>query len=392
MNILRFDSVGGAAGDMILAALLDLGADLKPISDSLTSFVPENLRIEVTPSESHGLRGCRLQIIVDDVPHPHRTFADIQTLIESADLDATVRDQSLAVFGRLAQAEGSVHGKPASEVHFHEVGALDSIIDIVGCCLALKQLNVDAVSVGPLPLGCGTLECRHGTYPVPAPATMELIKGLETVQTDIHQELVTPTGAALLAEWQTPDFHFSGGRCSRSGYGLGTRDIPGRAGAIRASLYESSDATENTDRCLVLESNIDDMAPELAGALAEQLRAAGALDVFTTAAQMKKQRPGILLTVLAHPADRSRLLDIVFRGSTTFGVREYAVQRTILVRRFESVQTPYGDVQVKIGTWRGEDVTRSPEIDDCIRLAEEANISIRTVYELAKNVSHRNVE
>ena len=386
MKILQFDSIGGASGDMILGALFELGIEPSRLQAALSSLVPEAFEIRAGPFGSHGLHGTRVEISIPHHghSHEHRTFKDIAAIIDAGDLPDRVKKQSKSVFLKLAGAEALIHGTTADTVHFHEVGAVDSIVDIVGCCLAKEWLEIDQVLVGPLPAGHGTIQCAHGIYPSPAPAVVELLKGHPLVQIDEPFELVTPTGAALLTEWKTLDTLPAGSRIVKAGYSFGHRALNTRPNVLRAILLETASTSESIgDTCLVLESNIDDTNPELLGALALKLFGAGALDVFTTAAQMKKQRPGTLLTVLCKPDQRARLLDLIFKESTTFGVREYPVSRTVLSRRLVGVQTEFGEVQVKVGIWQGSEVTFAPEMDDCIRAAERRNIPVRQVYEAA---------
>jgi len=238
------------------------------------------------------------------------------------------------------------------------------------------------VAVAPLPIGCGTGECAHGIYPTPAPATAWLLRDSAVVQTDEPFELVTPTGAALLTTWRSLALVPPGSRLVQIGYGFGHRTLNGRPNVLRAMLFEPPVESEG-DSCLVLECHVDDTTPELIGQFTEKALAAGALDVYTTGVQMKKQRPGTLVTILCRLDDREAVLDLLFRETTTFGVRESVSQRTTLKRRMETVETPFGPVRVKVGTWRGDDVTVAPEMDDCIRLASEAGVSTRSVYEAA---------
>jgi len=303
-------------------------------------------------------------------------------------LPDAVKEASVRVFTRIAEVEARMHATTVDRIHFHEVGALDSIVDIAGCCLALHRLGVDGVIVGPLPQGRGTIRCAHGVYPNPAPATVELLKGMAVVQTEEPHELVTPTGAALLAAWKTMAAAPDGATVAKVGYGLGQRELAHRPNLLRAVLLEVDPQPRAAATAgLVLERNLDDVTPELIGALTQRLLAAGALEVFTTAAQMKKQRPGVLLTVLCTGAERETMLDLIFRESTTFGVREYAVQRTVLERRRVEVATPFGAVEVKIGAWRGEDVTWAPEMDDCVLRAQERGVPVRRVYESAQQAA-----
>jgi len=390
MKTLRFDSVGGASGDMILAALTAAGADLDTVRSRLASLKLEPFKIVKEQVADHGLQGIRIRVAVPEHDHaPHRLLKDIRKLIEDGDLSDRVKAQSTAVFERLGEAEARVHNATPETIHFHEVAGTDSIVDIVGACAALESVGVDAVRVGPLPVGCGTTRFSHGVMPVPVPATVELLKGHPIVQTEERGELVTPTGAALLTAWR----NMCGGdgreqaAIEASGNGFGHRKLQGRPNLLRATVLDDAVGSGTSDRCLVLECNVDDTVPELIGSLCVKLLEAGALDVFTTAVQMKKQRPGTLLTVLARSEDRSRLIDAVFAECTTFGIREYEVSRSTLDRRHEEADTPYGKVRVKVGSWKGRDITRAPEYEDCVRRAEEHKVPVRTVYEAASRAS-----
>lgn len=396
MKHLHFDSVGGASGDMILAALLDLGVNRDELQGQLTGLKMEPFDIEAHPSGDHGMRGTQVDVYLDSHAHshgkeghshaqphvPHRGLSDIRSLIEKSDLPTAVKANSLRVFRRLAEAEAFVHGTTPEQVHFHEVGAVDAIVDIVGVCLGLEMLGVTGISVSPLPLGHGTIKCAHGVLPVPAPATVELLKGFPVASADEPFELVTPTGAALLTTLKTAEAFPVGSRILKIGQAFGHHALRGRPNLLRSLLMETS-ADLSRDACLVLECNLDDLTPELTGNLQNRLFGAGALDVFLTSVQMKKQRPGILVTVLCRPEQRDALLDTIFRESTTFGVREYSVQRTTLERRHEEVETKYGRVRVKIGRWQGADITVAPEYDDCQHAAERAGVSVRMVYDAA---------
>ena len=402
MNALHFQGIGGASGDMILAALLDLGASPDGLRAVLQRLPIGPVSIEAAPAGSHGLHGLRLEVRLPESPNPHptaagvahshgpvapahehRTFRDLREMLVHSDLPAAVRDRSIRVFSRLAEAEGRVHGIPAEDVQFHEVGATDSIVDIAGACWALDALGVERVSFDPLPLGSGTVQCAHGIYPVPAPAVVELLRGLPTAGAGEAGEMVTPTGAALLAEWRT-DAECPPGRMIRCGLGFGHRAWPSRPNVLRAMLLETSGSpAPGRDEIVSLETHLDDVTPEIIGALAGRLMTAGAADVTTSPLQMKKQRPGVLLTVLCAPDRRETMLDLLFRESGTFGVRESLMRRTVLPRRMETVSTAYGGVRVKIGNWRGEEVVRKPEFDDCVRLAAAAGVPVKTVWTAA---------
>jgi uncharacterized protein (TIGR00299 family) protein len=388
---LHFDSTGGASGDMILAALADLGVPMEAVHQGLSSLDIGPFSIEADSCESRHLRGTRVSVHAPEHHHdakhghhhPHRTFKDIRVMIQDSQVPASVQKQAVAAFEVLAIAEGHIHGVAPDEVHFHEIGAVDSIVDMVGGCLALHLLDVAGVSVGPLPLGHGIIHCAHGEYPSPAPATMSILAGMPVESIDEPFELVTPTGAALLKTLKTADQIPAGSRILKIGYGFGHRELNHRPNLLRATLYETPDMQPAADECLVLECNIDDTTPELIGSLLINLMETGALDAFTTAIQMKKQRPGVLLTVLCKPDNKAELLDLIFRESSTFGVREYNTRRTILDRVMIEVSTPFGPVHAKIGRWKGQIVTRAPEMDDCILRAKEKKVSVRAVYEAA---------
>ncbi len=388
MKLLRFDSIGGASGNMILGALLGLGVDQDALTALLRTLPIEAFKLEISQVIRFGQSGLHVNVVVADEHHPHRGLSDIRNLIAQGDLGARTRALALATFQTLAEAEAFVHGTTPEAVHFHEVGAMDAIVDIVGCCACLELLDIGAVHCSALPVGTGTVEAAHGVLPLPVPATAVLLKDSVVTPTLLPFELVTPTGAALLTTWQAM---LPGGVGERGVFravatGFGTRELPDRPNALRAMLLESvvaSPAETAGAMCRVLECNVDDMSPELVGSLYERLLSAGALDVFTTPVQMKKQRPGVLLTVLCSEDRRESLLEIIFTESTTFGVREYPVSRSTLEREVVPVKTPYGTVRVKVGRWKGRVVTRAPEYEDCVAAAEAHGAPVKVVYEVA---------
>ena len=407
---IRFDSVGGASGDMILSALAALGADIPAIEKIINAFFPGHLHFHTDLASAAGLNGLRVMVQAEhhhhhddsewpDVPahetkhahtHAHRGLVEIEHLLSHAPLSDASRAMALSVFRKLAEAEAKIHGKTPETVHFHEVGAWDSIADIVGACLALEQLGACGVSCGPLPAGTGTIRCAHGEMPNPAPATLELLAGMTMTQTTEPFELVTPTGAALLRVWTHTLAPFpEEATVIRSAFGFGSRTLNGRPNVLRATLLTESAATATpiAPTCadlLVLETNLDDCNPEWLGALASDLLGRGASDVWFTPVIMKKGRPGTVLSVLADAACAESLRERIFRSTTSFGIRFYPVQRETLARRFENVRTPWGDVPVKIGTLHGEDITASPEHDACAILAKANSVTPRLVYETAK--------
>ncbi len=394
---LHFESIGGASGDMILGALVGLGVSVEELNEELKSLNVDPFEIVVDEIVEQGMSGVRGKVVLHDHHHHHdhdhdhdhdhghhhgRHLSTIQKLIEESALPAGAKTRAAEVFQKIGEAEAAIHGVDIEKIHFHEVGSMDSIVDIVGCCLALEKLGVDAVSIRDLPQGHGTIECAHGTYPNPAPATLRILEGFPVQDVDEPFELVTPTGAALVASWRTAEAPASGSRAVKTAYSFGHRQLNGRPNLLRATLYESAE-DQTADEVLVLECNLDDTTPELVGCLFDKLLEDGALDVFTTPVQMKKQRAGILLTVLCLSEDRGKMIDLIFSESTTFGIRERLEKRTVLERGFQTVETPYGDVRIKIGKRGGEVVTASPEIEDCRKCAAESGVPVRNVYDSA---------
>jgi hypothetical protein len=398
---IRFDSVGGASGDMILSALAAIGADMHAIETAVNAFFPEQLHLQCEAASASGLNGLRVGVEVKSeklkgksgewqhahhhAEHHHHGLKEIEALITTSPLSEATQERAIAVFRVLAEAEAKIHHTTRELVHFHEVGAWDSIADIVGACLALEQLGVCGISCGPLPAGVGTISCSHGEMPNPAPATQELLAGMRVIQTDEPFELVTPTAAALLSVWtrtleQVPEETV----IEKNGFGFGQRTLNHRPNVLRATLMApplSALCPLTSDQALlVLEANLDDCNPEWIASLVPVLLELGALDVWQTPIMMKKGRAGILLSVLAPEERAASLRERIFKGTTTFGIRYYPVQREILERRVEQVKTPYGEVPVKHGIYKGEVITRSPEHDACEALAKAHGVTVRQVW------------
>ena len=400
MKYLYFDSIGGASGDMLLSAFADLGMSMAEVERDVSALPIGAFHIEAQSATDHGLRGTRVSVQIPDSPdHSHHHghaghhghgLADMERIISAGThLPEPVRQQAMEVFRRIAAAEARAHGTTPDQVHFHEVGAVDSLVDIVGNCLTLHRLGIDAVAVAPLPMGQGTITCDHGVYPSPAPATVELLRGFPISATDEPFELVTPTGAALLTTWKSIDRIPEGARLQGIGCGLGHHALHHRPNLLRAMVFTAEPASPvPADTCLVLECNLDDTTAELMGLLSTRLMDSGALDVFFTSIHMKKNRPGVLLSVLCEPLKKDILLDLIFRESTTLGVREYETRRTVLDRRMTGVTTPYGTIAVKVGTWKGQAVTWAPEMEDCVRAAHQHGKPVREVYEAAFAEAH----
>ena len=392
-RILQLESIGGASGDMLLGALVGLGVSVEMLNKTLKGLQVDPFEIVVNDVVVQGMSGIQTRVVLEEKivkkhhnhshDHDHgRHLSTILKLIEESMLPDSVKEEATAVFQRIGEAEAAIHGINIQEIHFHEVGAMDSIVDIVGCCLAKYELNLDKVVIRSLPAGYGTIECAHGVYPNPAPATVRILESFPVETVDEPFELVTPTGAALISEWRTGAVPPVGASAIKSVYSFGHRTLANRPNLLRATLFEIS-ADVPATACEVLECNLDDMSPELIGILTQRLFSKGALDVTTQAIMMKKQRPGVLLQVVCELDDRESLIDVIFRESSTFGVRFYPVERAVLSRSFESVETKYGVVQMKVGSRNQICMSASPEMDDCISLADQSGISVEKVYRAA---------
>lgn len=307
---------------------------------------------------------------------------EISEIIAKADLPESVKEASRETFRRIGEAEAAVHGVPIETIHFHEVGAIDSIADVIGAHLCMHMLNVDAIYASPLHVGAGTVKCAHGVMPVPAPATVLLLKDVPSYGGDVQGELVTPTGAALLAQWVTEFGPMPAMRIEASGYGAGTKDLADRPNVIRAMIGESQDGG-TTETIRVIEANIDDMNPEIYPSVITALLSAGAKDAFITPIIGKKGRPGQLITVLAAQSDEVACCDILLAHTTTLGLRIREERRIVLDRSWTEAPTPWGNVRVKIGARDGTILSRAPEFEDCARVAEAAGIPVLRVYEAA---------
>jgi uncharacterized protein (TIGR00299 family) protein len=381
MKIAYLDCFSGIAGDMLLGALLDAGLPEETLRRDLARLGVPGYELDISQVQRHGLRATHLQVRMTEAPTA-RHLPDILGLIEDSDLDAAVKERAAAVFHRLAVAEGKVHGTPPDSVHFHEVGAVDAIVDVVGAAAGLAALGIERLACSPLPLGRGWVQSAHGRLPVPAPATAELVRGIPTWAGDAEAELVTPTGAALVTTLADEFGAMPPMTVSAVGYGAGTRELDS-PNVLRLFIGEGA-AQVGRDRVAVLETNIDDMNPEIFDHVMERLLSAGALDVFLTPIAMKKNRPATLLTVLAEPAGREALLEIIFRETTTLGVRCAEMERRCLARESIEVETPWGAVGVKLGRLGDEVVTVAPEYEDCRRVAREHHVPLRLVYEHAQ--------
>ena len=381
MKLLYLDCFAGISGDMLLGTLIDLGISEDSLRKELTKLTLPHFSIAVRRVVKQTIAATKFDCIEDHHHHhEHRGFTEIANLITSSALTESVKQRAVSVFRRLGEAEAKIHGVPLEQIHFHEIGAVDSIVDIVGNCLALDLLGITAVQASPLPCGSGFVETAHGRFPVPAPATLELLRGVPIVAAAVSGELVTPTGAALLAEFCDHYGPLPPLIVEKIGYGAGTRDLVDRPNVLRGVLGQPTDLPKTSDTVATVEANIDDMNPEFFGDVMDRLFTTGALDVFWTSVQMKKNRPGTLLTVLCEVADVDRVADLILAHTTSFGVRIQEVQRRKLDREIVTVRTPAGEISVKIGRLNGKVVQRSPEFESCRRIANAASVPVKEAY------------
>lgn len=462
MKTLYLDIFSGISGDMFIGALIDLGADAHKLERELAKLKLDGYHLHVARKQKSGIEGVKFDVHLADHDHEHshdhdhdhaheadephhshshthshgehehthehdhehghkhdhehshehhhhedsRDFSQIKKLIRASKLSPWVKQKSIAVFQRIAEAEGKIHGQPPEEVHFHEVGAVDSIVDIVGVCIGLELLGKPRVLASNVVEGVGWMHCAHGRFPIPAPATLAILgaRGVGVTQCEEPNELITPTGAALLAEFVE---HFGPMEelvAGKIGFGLGTRDNQTRPNVVRAVLGNASSAKESAalnnsklktqtakrpalnweiDTIAVLETNLDDINSEIVGLFVEQAFAAGALDVFHTPIQMKKNRPGVLLTVLCAEADADRFSEMMLRETTAFGLRRSLCERRKLRREFTSVKTKFGEIKIKLGRLNGKAVQAAPEFESCRKAAERSRVPVKQVYDAA---------
>ena len=379
-RILYFDCSAGAAGDMILAALLDLGVPIKDLRAELDKLAVKGFRVVRSKEIRGGIHGTRVRV---DTPgdRGHRHWSDFERVLKKSRLSNGVKERSLALIRRVFEAEAKVHGKTPESIHLHELGSLDTLVDVVGAVCGLELLGVDRVESSSINVGSGSVDTEHGRMPIPAPATALLLKGVP-VFADGEFERTTPTGALLVTGFAERFGPWPSMTLKKIGYGLGTKDPKGgRPNALRLVLGEAS--SRRTDGVVVLETTVDDTTPEQLGFLQERLWEAGALDVFLTPVMMKKNRPGTNVTVLVSPGSREAATETLFHESPTFGVRAYTVERDVLDRRFVTVKTCYGKVRVKEGSRGGKVVNAAPEYEDCRRLARAKKVSLETIQRAA---------
>lgn len=386
-KILYFDCFAGISGDMTVAALIDLGVDPIELRRELDKLNLNGWDMEVCQGQRSGLRGTRFDVRLgqtavhqhdNDLVKGHRNLGDIEAIINNSLLSEGIKNKSKQIFSVLAEAEARVHGKAIEQVHFHEVGAVDSIIDIVGTAICLDIMDIDNIYVSPLNLGSGTVTCAHGTLPVPAPATAEILQGVPVYSSGVQAELVTPTGAAIVKTLAAEFIPMPRMTVEKTGYGMGSRDIPDMPNMLRVMRGSVS----NTGSFIMLETNIDDMNPEIYSYLFPLLLQKGALDVYLTNVIMKKNRPGTMISILCRSEDARVLQGILFTETTTLGIRCRPIERVELERRVQTVDTSLGPVKFKMAYLDGRLLKTAPEYEECRRLAEQNGLPLKDVYNI----------
>lgn len=382
MSIAYFDCFCGAGGDMIVASLVDAGASADVLREGLASLGLGGYTLSIESVNKQGFAATRFHVqLGEQVQQPHRHLEQIAEILENSPLHRSTKDKATRIFERLAEAEAKVHGTTIEKVHFHEVGAVDAIMDVVGVMLAMDQLGVEKVICSPIPTGSGTITCDHGVMPVPAPATAELLKGVPIAACDEVGELTTPTGAAILTTLAAEFGPLPAMTIDSIGYGAGTRQGHRRPNVLRVLIGETT-RNGDADEIAVLETNLDDASPEVVGHCMERLLTEGALDVYAVPIHMKKSRTGVVLTVLCELSRIEAMQRLLFAETTTFGVRRHNVARAKMSYRHVTVDTPFGHIRVKVGERKGV-VTASPEFGDCRVAAEKHNVALREVITAA---------
>ena len=387
MRIAYFNCFAGISGDMTLGALVDLGFPVGVLEEELSKLGLRNWRLSENKVLKKGLQGTQIKVETAE-EKKHRHLADILNIIEQSSLNLKNKELSKKIFYRLAEAEAKVHGTSLEKVHFHEVGALDSIIDIVGTAIGINYLEIEKVYASEIHVGKGTIRCAHGLLPVPAPATMELLQGVPIYSTEVEGELVTPTGAAILTTLCQQFGSFPSFTVEKTGYGAGEKDFP-MANLLSISLGWEEKLIYSHGKAVMLETNIDDMNPQIYQYIFQRLLAAGALDVFLTPVQMKKNRPGVVLHVLSPQEKVNQLTEIIFQETTTLGLRVYPVSRKVLEREIWQIETPYGSVAVKVGRLEQAIVNITPEYEECSKIAEVHGVPLKIVLDLAREEAYK---
>jgi uncharacterized protein (TIGR00299 family) protein len=385
MKTLYFDCFAGASGDMILGALIAAGVEPDAFKQQLALLDVKGYSIDFESVDRSGISAtyARVQTAHE---HAHRHLSDILKIIYDSRLSDTVKDRAANIFSRLAEAEALVHNEPVDQIHFHEVGALDAIIDVVGAAICFDLMGIERFASSALHVGSGTIDMEHGRYPVPPPAVAELLKGAPFYSTDVAGELVTPTGAAIITTICTDYGAIPKMKLQQTGYGAGTRQYEKFPNVLRVLIGEdqinATDSAASADeRLWMIETNMDDISPQILGHVMERAFELGALDCYFTSVQMKKNRPGILLSILCRAEERPVLSELLFSETTTLGIRAYEVERRALERKIVAVETQYGPIDVKVAQLNGHIVKAMPEYEQCRQAARDANVPLRVVEE-----------
>jgi pyridinium-3,5-bisthiocarboxylic acid mononucleotide nickel chelatase len=387
MKLAYFDCFSGISGDMTLGALVDAGCSVEHLRVELRGLQVSGWELTAEKVWKSGMAATFVTVKTED-QQKHRSLSAILEILQESQLSPQVRERATAIFTKLGEAEAGVHDMPLEKIHFHEVGAVDAIVDIVGACIGFHVLGIEKFACSALNVGGGTTKMAHGILPVPAPATANLLQGKPTYSNGVQKELVTPTGAAIVATLCDSFGPQPAMSVSAIGYGAGTADLEGQPNVVRIMIGEAAEKTVAgfDEEIAVIEANLDDMNPQIYGYFLEKALGAGALDVYTTPVQMKKNRPGTLLTVLCKPQDTNALMSLIFAETTTFGARTYRAQRRTLPREFLNVATVFGDVRMKISRVNGRILHVAPEYDDCRKLAVEKNVPLQRVISEALRV------
>jgi uncharacterized protein (TIGR00299 family) protein len=391
LRTLYFDCFAGISGDMTLGALVDAGADARELTERVALLGVDGYEISFEKVDRSGISATRALVRLTREEKKHRHLSHIEKIIDDSRLNDSVKERALKIFRRLGEAEARVHDVPVERIHFHEVGAVDAIVDVVGACVGFELLGVERFAASALHVGSGTVEMAHGRFPVPPPAVAELLRGAPVYSTDIVGELVTPTGAAIVATVCEEFGALPRMRVAATGYGAGGREYENFPNVLRVLVGESDKAGETpsgvsqqgVEELLMVETNVDDVSPQVLGHVMERALEAGALDCFFTHVQMKKNRPGVLVSILCRPSDGEAMHGLLFAETPTLGVRSYAVQRRALGREAVTVETEFGTIAVKVARNAGRVVGATPEYEDCRAAALAHNVPLRVVQEAA---------
>lgn len=398
MKILYFDCFSGISGDMVLGAMADAGVDIEVIKKELKRLDLDGYKLRISKVKRKGIKGTKADVIVDEKKHLHHTtYKYIKRMIERSRLSKKIKEDSLKIFKNIAEAEAKIHRTSVNNVHFHEVGAVDSIVDVVGAAICINILSPDIILSSPINTGMGMVKTEHGILPVPAPATAEMLKGFPSYSSDIKFELATPTGVGIITTMAKASNTIPNMKTNAIGYGAGSKDFLDSPNLLRIMIGETTPSTPllkkggmggfEQDSITVIESNIDDMNPQFYDHIMNRLFKEGALDVFLTPIIMKKNRPAVKITLISEIDNANNLADILLSETTSFGLRMYKTERVKLKREIKVIKTEYGNAKIKIGKRNSKIIKVVPEYEDCKRIAEEKGISIKEVYEKVRSAA-----